>query len=304
MASNNVKQSKNNLKIIGLLVENSLKSGIYKNKDGIDTNYISGTLTVRVPQNVSGKDEIEEIPVSTWVPETTSTGAANPAYESMKRAMDSYISLAVCDDESKATKVMINSANITENIYSMDGERVFCTPRIQANFINSITNPGNYTPEATFLVDMVVGNIEEEVDKENISTGRLKIKGMICRYNGTMDTIDFFVENKNAIDYIRTYWKLGDTVQVSGKVRFTVKTEQIEVPTAFGDPIVKTKTINCRELIIGSQTEDLPEEQKFTKEEIEKGLKLRNEIIESAKSKAKTKKTTTTTTKSTNPYGF
>jgi hypothetical protein len=305
--ANMVKQSKNIVKIVGVLVENSLKQNTYKNKEGKDTEYISGTLTIRTNQQISGKDEISDIPVSVWVAKYTKEGKINPAYESMVKAMN-YVSLCVSENESTATKVLITSGNITENIYSVDGEKIYCTPRIQTNFINSVTNPSNYIPEATFTTDIVVGNIEDETNpKDGATTGRLKVKGMVCRYNGTMDVIDYVVENPNAINYIRSYWKNGDTVQISGKIRFNVKTEQIEVPTRFGDPVFKTKTSNCRELVITADSTDaLTDEQKFTEAEVTAGLDKRKQIIEDAKNKSK--KSTSTPAASpaaaTNQYGF
>ena len=307
MANNNgVKQSKNIVKIIGILVENSLKQGTYKNAEQKDVEYISGALNIRVNQMISGREEVNEIPVNVWVSKYTKNGALNPAYESMRKAMETYVSLAVCDDESKATKVLITTGSLTENIFSADGQNVFCSPRIQASFINSITNIANYIPEATFTTDMVVGNITDEIDKEGVATGRLKVKGMVCRYNGTMDTFDYVVEHPDAINYIRSYWKIGDTVQVSGKIRFTVKTEQIEVPTRFGDPVFKTKTTNCRELVITADSSDvLTEADKYSEEEVTNGLAKRAELIEKAKENAKKSSSGTTTpaTKS-NPYGF
>lgn len=301
-----MKQSKNVVRIIGVLVENSLKSGTYT-KEGKESEYIAGTLTIRTRQQISGKEEIGDIPVSVWVGKYTKDGRINPAYESMTKAMG-YTSLAVSENESTATKVLITAASLSENIYSTDGEKVYCTPRIQTSFVNSITNPANYIPEATFTTDMVVGSIDDEINpKEGTPTGRLKVKGMVCRFNGQMDTLDYIVENANAINYIRTYWKVGDTVQVSGKLRFSVKTEQIEVPTRFGDPVFKTKTTNCRELIITADSSDvLTEEQKFTEAEVKAGLEKRNELIATAKERAKksSNSNSTATAAATNPYGF
>ena len=306
MATNTTKQSKNVVKIIGTLVENSLKQNSYKNAEQVDTEYISGTLIIRVNQQISGKNEISDIPVSVWVSKYKKDGVTiNPAYESMAKAMNTYTSLTVSQNESTATKVIITSGNVTENIYSIDGVNVYCSPRIQTNFISSITNPESFAPEATFITDIVVGNIEDEVNpSDNVPTGRLKVKGMICRYNGTMDTVDYIVENTNAINFIRSYWNIGDTVQIGGKIRYSVKTEQIEVSTRFGDPIVKSKTTNCREFVITADSSDsLTEEQKYSKEEIETGLAKRAELIEAAKNKSKKTVSTASVAKA-NPYGF
>lgn len=304
-----VKQSKNIAKIVGLLVENNLKAGTY-NKNGQESEYISGTLTIRVNQMISGQEETNEIPVTVWVGKYTKAGTINPAYDSMLKAMNTYVSLAVADNETMATKVLISSGDITENIYSPDGNTIRCTPRIRTSFINSITNLSNYVPEATFTMDIVVMDITDEVNKEGVPTGRLKVRGMACKYDGSMDNFDFIVENLNAINYIRSYWQIGETVQISGKIRFTSKTEMIEVPTRFGDPVYRPKTTTCRELIITADSSDvLTPEQKFTKPEIEAGQALRNQTIEKEKERAKSRtngagNNANASSSTTNNYGF
>jgi len=300
------KQSKNVAKIVGLLVENNLKSGTYI-KDGKENEYIAGTLSVRVNQTISGQEEVNEIPITVWVGKYTKAGTINPAFESMNKAMTTYTSVAAADNEGAATKVLISSGSIIENIYSPDGATVRSTPRIQTSFINSITNISNYVPEATFTVDIVVADITDETDKEGVPTGRLLIRGMICKYNGAMDYLTFIAENPNAINFIRSYWAKGQTVQISGKIRFTSKTEMIEVPTRFGDPVYRPRTTSCRELIITADSTDvLTDEQKFTQAEIDAGIAMRNQAIEKEKERAKSasNKTSTVATPTVNNYGF
>jgi hypothetical protein len=299
------KQSKNIVKIIGTLVENSLKEGTYTDKNGKEDNYISGVLTVRVNQTISGKEETNDIPVNVWVKKTTNAGKINPAYDSVYKAMTTYTSLAVVKDESLATKVLITSGNLSENIYSNNGTQVYCTPRINSNFINSVTGGNSSEPEATFLTDVVVGAIEDEVDKDGVPTGRLKIKGMVGQYGGRIDVFDFFVENPNAITFIRSYYQIGDTVQISGKIRFTTKVDKIEVPTRFGDPQYKSKTTISRELIItGDSSDVLTQEQKFTDAEVKAGLALREQAIEAAKARVNKEATASAAKPQTNGYGF
>ena len=309
MADTVIKESKNIVKIVGTLVENSLKPGSYKDSTtGEEKEYISGSLVIRVEQTVSDKQEIEEIPVYTWVPKFTKSGKNNPGYDSMAKAMNTFVSLAATGNESTADKVSITMANIRENLYSADGETVFSTPRIFTNFANK---PGQNTvaPEATFTNDIVIGKITEEVNKEGLPTGRLKIIGMISNYDGSMSNIDYYAENKDAINYIRSYWQEGETVQISGRIRWTNKTEHIEVPTRFGEPVFKNKTVTCKELIITADSSDmLTPEQKFTKAEIERGQELRATKVEKEKQNAKNKKNGTNigkpTTTNTPDYGF
>lgn len=298
------KQSKNVAKIVGLLVENNLKAGTY-NKDGKENEYIAGTLTVRVNQMISGKEETNEIPIYVWVGKYTKNNTVNPAYESMAKAMNNYTSLAIANSESEATKVLISSGSIVENIYSPDGMTVRSTPRIQTSFINSITNLSGYVPEATFTMDIVVAGIDDETDKEGLPTNRLVVKGLVCRYNGAMDHISFVVENPNAINFIRSYWQEGQTVQVSGKIRFTSKTEMIEVPTRFGDPVYRPKTTTCRELIITADSTDvLTPEQKFTKAEIDAGNALRMQTLEKEKERGKSAGNSAKPAAAKSDYGF
>lgn len=281
------KQSKNVAKIVGLLVENNLKVGTFT-KDGKENEYISGILTIRVNQMISGQEEVNEIPVYVWVGKYTKNNTINPAFESMVKAMNNYTSLAIANSESEATKVLITSGSITENIYSPDGSIVRSTPRIQTSFISSITNLSGYVPEATFTMDIVVTEVVEETNKEGIPTNRLIVKGMACKYNGEMSNLSFVVENPNGINFIRSYYQPNQTVQVSGKIRFTSKTEMIEVPTRFGDPVYRPKTTTCRELVITADSSDvLTPDQIFTPAEIEAGVALRAQTVEKEKERGK-----------------
>jgi len=303
------KESKNNVTIIGTLLTNKLATGSYKDKTtGTDVEYISGSVVVRVNQFINGVEEIEEVPVNVWSSKYLSSGKINPSYENLSKAAN-FVSLAVADNESLATKIMIKGARLEENIFSPDSTQVFCTPRISTGFINSTLAGGNYNPEATFIVDMVVGNIVDETNSEGISTGRLKIKGMVSRYDGTMNNFDFYAENPNAINYIRSYWQVGETVQVSGKIRYTSKTIEVQVPTRFGDPVIQSKTTTTKELIITADSTDaLGQQEKFTEAEISKGQEARNLLIEKEKARAasvsKSNASSTNGNTNSNPYGF
>ena len=281
------KKIENNVKIVGVLVENGVKAGTYKNEKGETLDYLGGIFTVRVRQTVSGKEEVNDIPVYLWAGRKTKSGADNPAYDSVAKAVDTFASIAATGDESTATKVMINSGQLSENIFSTDGEQVACTPRIRGTFVRSVSaNPTEFTPEATFNTDLIVGLIKPETTKEGIETGRLLVKGMIPRWDGVFENFDFVVENRNAIDYISSYWTSGKTVRVQGKIRFSSKTIIEEVATNFGDPVKKSKTIVNRDLIITAEvnSDDI---KQFTQEEIEAGMKKRLEAIEKEKEKAK-----------------
>lgn len=302
-----IKKSTNIIKISGILVENNLKARSYV-KDGQTIEYIAGDLTIRVDQPIGGIQETSDIPVQFWVSKLKKDGDINPAYESVEKAMNTYISLVAAENESLATKVLINSAQIVENIF-WKGGKCYCSPKISATFISTAT-PTAYTPEATFLTDIVVGNITDETDKEGIATGRLKVKGLVGQFSGTMDQIDYVVEKQDAIDYIRSYWNVGDTVQIGGKIRYSSKTDKVEVPTRFGDPVIKTVTRNIKDFIIMSDSTDaLTENMKFTKAEVEEGMKKRAVAVEKAKERSLTENSKNSSSEKTasqaaNPYGF
>lgn len=243
----------NVVKIEGILSEIDLKYGTFK-KNNVDTKSIGGVIKVRVDTVINNNPTTLEIPVHMFASQLTNAGQPNPAFESIERIMNEYISIAASDIE-KADRVRITKGQITMNEYYGQNGQLVSFPRVSASFVSKIKKE-ECKPDATFSVVFMVGSKDFEVDKDGVETGRYKINGMIPQYGGKIDVIPFFAINQGVIDAVSNYWNQGDTVKAAGKLNFTSTTVIAKQEVDFGDAIETPKTITVSELVItgGSST--------------------------------------------------
>ena len=290
-----LKQAENKVKVEGILSEIDIKPGSF-NKNGTMMDSIGGHIIVKVVQKISGEEKELAIPVYMFASKLTNKGTPNPAYESIKKIADEYVSIAASENgEAGADRVRITSGSIRMNeYYSQDG-RLISFPRINASFVTRI-NKDDCKPEATFIAEFVVANKAEELDRNGDPTGRLKINTIIPQYGGKVDVVPMYAQSAGVIDAVSTYWNDGDTVKANGRLDFSATTETTIEEVDFGEPIEKTRTINRSDLIItGGSQEPLEGEFAFDNAEIQSALADRKSRLESQKdrdmSRAATKKT-------------
>lgn len=279
-----MRQAEDKVFIEGILSEIDLKEVTY-NKNGADVNALAGMVKVRVDD----KDGTLEIPVHVFANEKTKAGGNNPGFESIKRVMNEFTSIAAAGED-VADRVRISGASITMNEYFDQNENLISYPRIRGSFINKVKKD-ELNPKAEFDTEIVIGNIIPEVDKDGVETGNLKIMGIIPQFGGKVDVVPFIAKNPNAVTFINSSWKEGDTVKIHGKVNFTSKTESVFEEVAFGDPIEKKRTINISELVGTAGTYPLEGDLAFDAGEIRAALAQRQADLEAnkAKSMARTK---------------
>ena len=278
-----LRQAENRAKIEGILAEIDIKPGSF-NKNGQTVESIGGSITVKVTQKISGEEKELAIPVHMFASKLTNKGTPNPAYESIKKIADEYVSIAASDNgEDGADRVRITNANIRMNeYYSADG-RLVSFPRINASFVNRISKT-ECKPEATYTAEFVVANKSEELDRSSEPTGRYRIDAIIPQYGGKVDVVPMFAQSKGVIDAVSTYWEVGNTVKANGRLDFSATTETIIEEVDFGEPIEKTRTINRSDLIItGGSQEPLEGDYAFDNAEIQNALAERKIRLEKQK---------------------
>ena len=243
----------NIVKIEGILSEIDLKYGTI-NKNGTDIKTVGGSIKVRVNTKINGADAELEIPVHMFATQYTNAGAVNPAFESIERVMNEYVSIAASDINT-ADRIRITRGQLGMNEYIGQNGNLVSFPRISASFVSKIKKD-ECKPAADFTAIFVVGQKGYELDKDGVETDRYKIVGMIPQYGGKVDVIPFFAVNPGVIDAVSNYWNEGDTVKATGKLNFTSKTEAYEVKVDFGEASEATRTISISDLIItgGSST--------------------------------------------------
>lgn len=277
-----LRQAENRCKIEGILAEIDIKPGHF-NKNGQMMESIGGQIIVKVTQKISGEEKELAIPVHMFASKLTNKGTPNPAYESIKKVADEYVSIAAGGEEG-ADRVRITSGSVRMNEYYAADGRLVSFPRINASFVTRI-NKNDCKPEATFTAEFVVANKSEEI-KNDEPTGRYKIDAILPQYGGKVDVIPLFAQSAGVIDAVSTYWEVGDTVKANGRLDFSATTETIIEEVDFGEPIEKTRTINRSDLIItGGSQEPLEGDFAFDNAEIQNALADRKNRLEAQKEK-------------------
>ena len=279
-----LRQAENRCKIEGILAEVDIKPGSFT-KNGQIVESIGGSIIIKVNQKISGEEKELAIPVHMFASKLTNKGTPNPAYESIKKVADEYISIAASDNgEEGADRVRITNANVRMNeYYSQDG-RLISFPRVNASFVTRI-NKSECKPEATFTAEFVVAAKNEEI-KNDEPTGRYRIDAILPQYGGKVDVVPLYAQSAGVIDAISTYWNVGDTVKANGRLDFSATTETIIEEVDFGEPVEKTRTINRSDLIItGGSQEPLEGDFAFNNSEVQSALADRKARLEAQKDK-------------------
>ena len=279
-----LRQAENRIKIEGILAEIDIKPGSF-NKNGQTMESIGGSILVKVTQKISGEEKELSIPVHMFASKLTNRGTPNPAYESIKKIADEYVSIAASENgEAGADRIRITSGSVRMNeYYSQDG-RLISFPRVNASFVTRI-NKADCKPEATYTAEFVVANKTEEI-KNDEPTGRYRIDAILPQYGGKVDVVPMYAQSEGVIDAISTYWNVGDTVKANGRLDFSATTETIIEEVDFGEPIEKTRTINRSDLIItGGSQEPLDGDLAFDNNEIQNALADRKLRLEQQKEK-------------------
>lgn len=274
-----LRQAENRVKIEGILNEIDIKPITYK-KNGQDVEAISGTITVKVNQTISGNEKELMIPIHMFAGKITNKGTPNPAFESIKKVANDFVSIAAAGDEDKADRVRITGASIRMNeYYAADGHLV-SFPRVNASFVNRIPK-NECKSEATFTMEFAVAKKTEELDRNGEPTGRYRIDAILPQYGGRVDVVPLYAESKGVIDAVSTYWEIGDTVKANGRLDFSSTTETTYEEVDFGEPIEKIRTVNKSDLIItGGSQEPLDGDFAFVKADLDEALAERKAHLE------------------------
>lgn len=282
-------ENNNVVKIEGVLSEIDLKTNSY-NKNGQNVDCIGGSIKVRVTQKLNGVDMELDIPVYLFANKLTKAGKPNPAYTSIEHVMNEFVSIAAGGFE-KADRIRITKGNIRMNEYYNPNGTLNSYPRINATFVSKITDLTKYNPEATFSADFMIGSMGAELDKDGVEIeNRYKVRGILPQYGNTVDVIDFYATSPKVIDVVSSSWSQGDTVRVNGKLNFSSRVEEHEIPVDFGEPRVEKRTISVSELVItGGSAAPLDGDFAYDADEIQEALQNRQAHLADLKAKAESK---------------
>ena len=283
-----LRQANNNVRIEGILSEVDIREITLNNREGNKIDGLTGQVKVKVRQKISGELKDLNIPVHVFAGKYTNAGKTNPAYESIKRLMTDFTSIAAAGNEEDADCVRVTGASIRANDYFAADGRFISYPRINGSFFRKIRKD-ELEPEASFQVEFVVDQKNDELNNEGIPTGRYELSGIIPQYGGKVDKIKFIAELPGVIDVVSSYWDIGDSVKAYGKLNFSSTTTEEKVSDAdsFGEPVTRARTVSVSEFIItgGLQT-PLDDSLAFDINEIKNALAERQVRLETMKTKA------------------
>lgn len=285
-----LRQATNEIFIEGILAENDISYGSFS-KNGKTIESIGGKIVVKVCQTINGVMKELMIPVHMFSTKYKNDGNPNPAYTSIETVMNEYTSIAASDEEN-ADRVRISKATIEMNEYYPTPDKLSSFPRIQASFVNRISKDamkegGKAEGQIEFCV---AEKIEEIVNEE--PTGRVLIRGIVPQYGGKVDVVPFYAVGEKVLDVVNNYWNEGDTVRAKVKLNFSSDTKEIVQEEDFGEPTIKTHTINISEIVIaGGKQDPYEDEAAFDAAGIQAGLADRKARLEALKAKGAAKKT-------------
>ena len=273
MSKSILTQANNKLTLQGKLLDVTLGSG--KLHDGRE--YERATVTIRVTQTYGHKEETSEIPVSMFATHYTAKGDINPAWKSIQDLKTMQTIQAVGAE--RADTVRLTGATLQENNFVSRSGQLINGWQIRGSFVNK----ANVPDASSFATEVYIMSMEDEVDREGDTTGRMILKGGIVQYQGKLDVVKFVVENPDTIDYISRHWEVNKTLTVKGYIRVT----SIEVkPSAssggWGEDVPEGPTTQfIRELVI-TKGDDEPKEDEFGYDptEIKKAFNERKAYIE------------------------
>ena len=273
-------QSRNEVNIVGKLLSTTFREGTIQStgKPYESCNYI-----VRVTQEIEGKEEIHEIPLSVFATKYTNSGKINPAFKTVQDMKQ--MCTIQNDGEDKATIVRINKATISENIFIPQSGQLIDSWQLRSSFVNE----GGMGEFARFTVEIFILDMHDEVTAEGETTGRLVIRGGIVQYGEKLDVVDFIVEGANAVEYISHNWEPNMTVVAAGRIRFTPQETVSATTDSWGEEVMESGGPKmARELIITGGPSELPDEDfMYDPVEIKKGFNVRKANIEQMQLNAK-----------------
>lgn len=271
-------QAGNKLNLAGILMD--VTPGEGKLSDG--RPYKRATVTIRVTQTYGGKSETSDIQVGMFATEFTSTGKQNPAWKSLLDLAQMRTAQNVGIDN--ASHVRLTGATLQENNFVSRNGQLINGWQIRGSFINE----AKVSDVASFVTDIFIMDMSDEVDREGDTTGRLKIRGGIVQYGGKLDVVDFIVENPDTVEYISRNWEVNGTVTVKGRIRVLSQEEEVQ-SSGWGEDVPETTTRFVRELIITTGDDECKEEElAYDPVEIKKAFNERKAAIEQMQINART----------------
>lgn len=275
MSEMKLKQAVNEVAVEGIFKEFEFIEG--ETRTG--KPYARGNVIIGVTQEVGGRVEESEIPISFFATKFKNDGGDNPAYKNLKE-LDNLKRQSVDGDQADYIRVGGN-AEIQESSYYPRGVKdppLITAWQVRGSFFSRASN---VEPKAIFKTKIVLRSMEEEMEND-VPTGRLKVRGIIIQYGGRADVVDYIVEDPRAVAHIMKNFSERDTILVGGYIRVAPYTVEKDSPTSMiGEEVKTSYTLTRRELVITSvSSEAFSGDDAYDFEAIKVALNERTDFLE------------------------
>ena len=252
------------------------------------TNYIAGTILVAVDD-----EGLNIVPVHfTYVTEAFANGKANRTYGILEQIINNgKVWTAVGKDQ--ATKVRIDASISLNEFYGQDGNLV-STKRNEGSFVSFVNGQLSISTERNrFTTDMIITKVDviEEDEEKNIPT-YANVHGCIFDFRNAILPVEFVVKSKDGIKYFENLDASSSNpvyTKVWGEINCSSVTYEEKTESAFGEPIVNTRTRRTREWEITGAAEEafeFGEEGVITVAELTKAMQDREVHVAEIKKRA------------------
>lgn len=280
----------NTVSIKGYLKENTLEQVTSSTGDQV----IRGALLIAT-------DALNAHKIQFYIPATKFNGEHSADFDRMQELLPAKtVSMASFLKDASAADFEM-AANAATKVWAMarfdeyatrNGERTTSMVTLKGFRAGVATaDKGPFVPRAEFSATMYINKMEPEQDEAGGVTGRIKIEGLLPKYKGLLDVVDFIVVTENGVaDVVRANWHVGDTVRVEGDLVSLALRKKIEDTdnSSFGRsraPQYETTFIRERR-IVGGNKSPIKGEGELTKDMVKTGLALREAKMEQNGSRA------------------
>lgn len=262
------------------------QSGANSKKPG--TEYIAGTMLI-----AADAEGMNIIPVHfTYVTKTYSSGKENRTYGVLEQILNSGKTWTSVGKEN-ATKVRIDASLALNEFYAQDGTLI-AAKRNEGSFVTIVN--GQMSPENEhnrFTMDMIITGVTHvDADEEKNVTEHAVVRGCVFDFKNAILPVEFLIKNVQGMKYFENLDASSSNpvyTKVWGRINCSAVTYEEKTESAFGEPVVSTRTKRTREWEITGAAEEpfnFGDEGVLTVEELTNAMQDREVHIADIKKRA------------------
>lgn len=267
----------NQEEIAGYLYSHKLELKTVKNQASKNYGqvFIQGTIDIATDEDALNVLQIHY----SYVTPQFNSGAQDSRFNILKQIIEGDLKCWLADGKDKAARLRCNPALAINDFISRNGENI-AARRNEGGFITVVNELPPVEQRNTFRFDMVITCVTHK-ETEDGSDYWAVLHGCTFDFRGTLLPIELVCRDK--VTGGITYFESLDAspsnpvfTQVRGSIICTTVKREIEEPSAFGAPSVRTVERTTREWLV---TKANPEEYVFgediTAEELRKAMEDR-----------------------------